>query len=57
MLLNEKMGGTIHVALGDSHLESRDTGKSAIRWDVVKDIKKDGETTQTADYFTKKADF
>lgn len=54
MLLNEKMGGMIHIALGDFYLESGSTDKSAIRWDVLKDMKKDGETYADSQLFYKK---
>ncbi|MDH5460820.1 MAG: aminopeptidase [Candidatus Bathyarchaeota archaeon] len=43
MLFDEKMGGTIHIALGNSYPESGGLNKSAIHWDILKDMKKDGE--------------
>jgi aminopeptidase len=43
MLFDEKMVGTIHMALGFSIPESRGTNISAIHWDILKDMKKDGE--------------
>jgi len=43
MLFDEKMGGTIHMALGNSYPESGGKNKSAIHWDLLKDMKKDGE--------------
>ncbi|MEM3602793.1 MAG: aminopeptidase [Candidatus Bathyarchaeia archaeon] len=43
MLFDEKMGGTMHLALGNSYPESRGLNKSAIHWDILKDMKKDGE--------------
>jgi aminopeptidase len=44
MLFDEKMGGTIHMALGLNPIP--DTGglnKSALHWDILKDMKRDGE--------------
>ena len=43
-LFDEKMGGTIHTALGKSYEEKRGGGKnkSAIHWDIVKDTRKKG---------------
>jgi len=44
MLFDEKMGGTIHMALGLNPMP--DTGglnKSALHWDMLKDMKKGGE--------------
>ena len=43
MLFDEKMGGTIHMALGNSYPESGGKNKSAIHWDILKDMKKDAE--------------
>ena len=43
MLFDEKMGGTIHIALGNSYPETGGLNKSAIHWDILKDMKKDGE--------------
>jgi aminopeptidase len=43
MLFDEKMGGTIHMALGNAYPESGGKNKSAIHWDILKDMKKDAE--------------
>jgi len=43
MLFDEKMGGTIHIALGNSYPETGGLNKSAIHWDILKDMKKNGE--------------
>ncbi|MCW4055480.1 MAG: aminopeptidase, partial [Candidatus Bathyarchaeota archaeon] len=43
MLFDEKMGGTIHMALGNSYPESGGLNRSAIHWDLLKDMKKGGE--------------
>lgn len=43
MLFDEKMGGTIHMALGNGYSETGSQNKSAIHWDILKDMKKDGE--------------
>lgn len=43
MLFDEKMGGTMHIALGNSYPETGGLNKSAIHWDILKDMKKDGE--------------
>ncbi len=39
MLFDEKMGGTIHIALGDSYPETGGQNKSPIHWDLLKDMK------------------
>lgn len=44
-LFDEKIGGTIHLALGSSYSVKEDGGglnKSAIHWDFVKDMRKKG---------------
>jgi len=43
ILLDEKIGGTIHIALGRAYPETGGTNKSAIHWDIVKDMRKEGE--------------
>ncbi|MFW9819597.1 MAG: aminopeptidase [Candidatus Thorarchaeota archaeon] len=42
MLFDEKMGGTIHVALGDGFKELGSKNESSIHWDILKDMKKPG---------------
>jgi aminopeptidase len=48
-LFDEKIGGTIHLALGRSYKEERGGTKtganqSDIHWDIVKDMRKKGST-------------
>jgi len=42
-LFDEKIGGTIHLALGKGYPESGSKNKSAIHWDMVCDLRKGGE--------------
>lgn len=42
ILIDEKIGGTVHIALGRAYPESGGTNQSAIHWDIVKDIRTDG---------------
>ncbi|OHB59112.1 MAG: peptidase M29 [Planctomycetes bacterium GWF2_42_9] len=42
MLFDEKMGGTIHMAIGAAYPETGATNESAIHWDLLADMK-DGE--------------
>ena len=44
-LLDEKIGGTIHLALGASYPETGGTNKSAIHWDLVCDLRRGGRIT------------
>ncbi|MCL1811994.1 MAG: aminopeptidase [Treponema sp.] len=42
ILMDEKMGGTVHIALGRAYPECGGTNKSAIHWDIIKDTRKEG---------------
>ena len=57
MLFDEKMGGTIHVALGAAYPESGGLNESAIHWDMLKDMKKDGEIYADGELFYKNGKF
>ena len=47
ILFDEKLGGTIHMAIGAEYMDCKGTAKqinkSAIHWDIIKDMKKGGE--------------
>lgn len=43
ILFDEKIGGTIHFALGVGYKECGSKNKSAIHWDMIKDLRKSGE--------------
>ncbi|MEW6244597.1 MAG: aminopeptidase [Bacillota bacterium] len=43
LLFDEKIGGTVHIALGNAYPESGGTNRSAIHWDMIKDMRSDGE--------------
>ncbi len=42
-LFDEKIGGTVHVALGAAYPESGGVNESAIHWDLVCDLREGGE--------------
>ncbi|MEZ4736230.1 MAG: aminopeptidase [Caldilineaceae bacterium] len=42
ILLDEKIGGTIHIALGRAYPECGGVNQSAIHWDIVKDLRQEG---------------
>lgn len=42
ILFDEKIGGTIHLALGRAYPECEGTNQSAIHWDMVKDLRQGG---------------
>lgn len=39
ILFDEKIGGTIHLALGSSYKECRGKNVSALHWDLIKDLR------------------
>ena len=43
ILFDEKIGGTIHLALGRAYEECLGTNKSALHWDMIKDLRKHGK--------------
>jgi len=43
LLFDEKIGGTIHLALGMAYKECKGKNKSALHWDIVCDLKKGGQ--------------
>jgi aminopeptidase len=54
MLFDEKMGGTIHMALGlNPASETGGLNKSALHWDILKDMKR-GEIYADGEPFYKK---
>nr|HPQ41436.1 aminopeptidase [bacterium] len=42
LLFDEKMGGTIHLALGDAYRETLGENRSAIHWDILHDLRNGG---------------
>jgi aminopeptidase len=45
ILLDEKIGGTIHLAIGMSYPETGGENSSAVHWDMVCDLRKGGSIT------------
>jgi aminopeptidase len=42
ILLDEKIGGTVHIALGRAYPQCGGTNQSAIHWDIIKDLRSSG---------------
>ncbi len=42
ILYDEKMAGTVHIALGRAYAQCGGTNESAVHWDLVKDLRTDG---------------
>ena len=49
ILLDEKIGGTVHLALGASYPETGGRNESAVHWDMVCDLRKGGRITVDGD--------
>jgi aminopeptidase len=45
ILLDEKIGGTVHLALGRSYPETGGVNESAIHWDMICDLRRGGRLT------------
>ena len=43
ILFDEKIGGTIHLALGASYPETGGVNRSSLHWDMIKDLRSEGE--------------
>lgn len=43
LLFDEKIGGTIHLALGMAYKECKGKNRSALHWDIVCDLRKNGK--------------
>lgn len=43
ILYDEKIGGTIHIALGRAYAECGGVNQSALHWDIVKDLRQEGQ--------------
>ena len=58
ILFDEKIGGTVHLALGRSYPETGGTNESAVHWDLICDLRRggtlsaDGEVIQRDGAFT-----
>jgi aminopeptidase len=42
ILFDEKIGGTVHLAVGMSYEEAQGKNRSAVHWDMIKDLRKGG---------------
>lgn len=45
ILLDEKIGGTVHMAVGAGYPDSGSTNESAVHWDMICDLRQAGEVT------------
>jgi aminopeptidase len=43
ILFDEKIGGTIHMAIGQSYLQAGGKNESSIHWDMITDMTNGGQ--------------
>ena len=57
MLFDEKIGGTVHLALGAGYPESGSVNKSGLHWDMLCDMRQGGEAYADGELFYKDGQF
>lgn len=57
ILIDEKIGGSIHMALGAGYPETGSVNKSAIHWDLITDMQDGGEILVDGELFYKDGRF
>jgi len=57
MLFDEKIGGTVHMAVGDSMPEAGGTNKSTIHWDMLCDMRNGGKIFADEELFYENGHF
>ena len=57
ILFDEKIGGTIHMAVGAGYPNTGSVNKSAVHWDMICDMREDSEITVDGELFYKDGEF
>jgi len=57
ILFDEKIGGTVHLALGKAYPETGGRNQSAVHWDMIKDLRRDGALYVDGKVFQKNGTF
>ncbi|MDQ3398279.1 MAG: aminopeptidase [Deinococcota bacterium] len=57
ILYDEKIGGTVHLALGQSYKETGGTNESAIHWDMICDLRQGGAIYLDGELFQENGKF
>jgi len=57
ILFDEKIGGTVHMAVGNGYPESGSVNKSAIHWDLICDMRDGGEILVDGELFYRNGEF
>ena len=53
ILFDEKIGGTVHMAVGTAYPETGGLNQSAIHWDMICDLRQGGEVFVDGELFAK----
>jgi aminopeptidase len=56
-LFDEKIGGTLHMALGRAYPETGGTNLSALHWDMVYNLREGAEVTVDGELFSRNGEF
>ncbi|MCY3866608.1 MAG: aminopeptidase [Chloroflexi bacterium] len=57
ILYDEKIGGTVHMAIGMGYPETGSRNKSAVHWDMICDMRKDSEILVDGELFYRNGSF
>jgi aminopeptidase len=57
ILFDEKMGGTVHMAVGQGYAETGSVNHSSVHWDMICDMRDGGEIVVDGDLFYKDGEF
>jgi aminopeptidase len=57
VLLDEKLGGTVHMAIGASYPETGGVNESAVHWDLVCDLRQGGSITVDGEELQRDGEF
>jgi aminopeptidase len=57
ILFDEKIGGTVHMAVGQGYPESGSTNTSSVHWDMICDMRNGGEIEVDGELFYKDGEF
>lgn len=57
ILFDEKLGGTVHLAIGSSYPETGGKNQSAIHWDMICDLRDQSEVTVDGELFIRDGEF
>ena len=57
ILFDEKIGGTVHMAVGGGYPETGSTNQSSVHWDMIADLRQGGEVTVDGEPFLRDGQF